>query len=94
MNKIERPFLWAPRVLARGRIDERRWAYAVEAPFDMSPDMPGLIGMTVDLDGVEFEIRGFVPAMPPVPIKQGEMIELLVRSVNDASRIPSSRDTP
>jgi hypothetical protein len=41
--------------------------------------MPGLIGTKVQLDGSIFEIRGFVPRTP-LPIKQGEAIELLVRA--------------
>jgi hypothetical protein len=72
--------VWAPEVLGKNQIDQRRWAYAVQAPFDMPADMPGLIGAKVQLDGAIFEVGGFVPRMPPSPILQGEAIELLVRS--------------
>jgi hypothetical protein len=82
MSKMDRSVLWAPEVLGKDRIDERRWAYAVPAPFDMPPDISGMLGMKVSLDGAEFEIRGFVPPMPLVAIKQGEAIELLVRSAS------------
>ena len=85
MNKFDLSAVWAPTVLGKDKIDSRRWAYAVEAPFDMSADMPGLIGTKVQLDGAIFEIGGFVRRMPPLPIKQGEAIELLVRSAAAAS---------
>ena len=77
MSKVE-PVLWGPQVIARERLDERRWAYAVEAPFDMPANMPDLVGLKVHLDGGEFHIGGFVPKMSPGPIRLGEMIELLV----------------
>ena len=85
MNKVDLSAVWAPTVLGKDRIDQRRWAYAVAAPFDMPADMPGLVGTKVQLDGSIFEIGGFVPRMPPLPIKEGEAIELLVR----AAGIPS-----
>ncbi len=79
MSKIDTSVVWGPKVLARERLDERRWAYVVEAPFDMAAKMPDLIGMKASLDGQRFEIRGFVPRMPSRQIRQGEPIELLVR---------------
>ncbi len=78
MSKIDRSVLWGPDVRGRGKLGDRRWAYAVEAPFDISPDSKDLIGMKACLDGKEAEIRGFVPSMPPRDIKKGELIELLV----------------
>jgi hypothetical protein len=51
MNKVDLSAVWAPTVLGKDRIDQRRWAYAVAAPFDMPADMPGLVGMKVQLDG-------------------------------------------
>jgi hypothetical protein len=80
MNKIYPSAVWAPEVLGKDRIDQCRWAYAVQAPFDMPADMPGLVGAKVQLDGAIFDVRGFVPRMPSSPILQGEAIELLVRS--------------
>lgn len=82
MSKIDTSLLWGPNVLGRNRLDERRWAYAVEAPFDIASEPVDLIGMKALLDGREFEIRGFVPQIPPRAIKQGEPIELLVRALN------------
>jgi hypothetical protein len=81
MSKIDTSVVWGPQVLGRGRLDERRWAYLVEAPFDMPSDIPDLIGMKVRLDGSEFEIRGVLPKLPLVPVVKGEPIELLVRSI-------------
>jgi hypothetical protein len=80
MNEIYPSTVWAPEVLGKDRIDQCRWAYAVHAPFDMSADMPELVGAKVQLDGAIFDVRGFVPRMPSSPILQGEAIELLVRS--------------
>jgi hypothetical protein len=40
-----------------------------------------LIGVKASLEGHEFEIRGFVPRTPATPIKEGELIELLVAPV-------------
>jgi hypothetical protein len=81
MSKIDTAVVWGPKVLGRGRLDQRRWAYLVEAPFDMHSDIPDLIGMKVCLDGSEFEIRGTLPRLPVVPITKGELMELLVRRV-------------
>lgn len=78
MNKIETSVIWGPQVLGRDQLDERRWAYLVEAPFDMAWDIPDLLGVRVQLDGGEFEIRGVLPKIPYAPISQGELIELLV----------------
>jgi hypothetical protein len=80
MSKIDASILWAPKVVAKDKLDEHRWAYLVEAPFDMPAEIP-LIGMRVSLDGRELEIRGFVARMPAPPIKEGELIELLVALV-------------
>ena len=81
MRKIDVSAVWEPKVLCRERLDERRWILSVEAPFDMPPDAADLIGQTVSLDGLPFEIRGIVPRMPPAPIKKREIIELLVRTL-------------
>ena len=80
MSKIDASVLWGPKVVGKDRLDEHRWAYIVEAPFDM-PAEAALIGIRASLDGQEFEIRGFVPRMPATPIKEGELIELLVAPV-------------
>jgi len=77
MTKIDTSVLWGPTVAGKDRLDERRWSYVVEAPFDMLGEGE-LIGMKVSLDGQEFQIRGFVPRMPASSIKEGELIELLV----------------
>ena len=42
--------VWEPKVLGRTKLDSRRWAYAVEAPFDMAWDIPALMGTAVLLD--------------------------------------------
>jgi hypothetical protein len=78
MSDINRSVLWGPKVLGRNKLDERRWAYGVEAPFHMPSDMAELIGLKAHLDGNEYQIRGTVPRMPPNPIKKGDAIELLV----------------
>lgn len=78
MNKIETAIIWGPKVLGKDRLDKRRWAYVVEAPFDMPWDIPELIGMKVHLDGSAFEIRGVLPKIPYAPIIKGQVIELLV----------------
>ena len=80
MSKIDTSVLWGPTVLGREKLDERRWAVAVEAPFDMAATIPDLIGMKVSLDGGEYEIRGILPKIPHDPIRQGEVIEMLVLS--------------
>jgi hypothetical protein len=69
---------WGPKVLGRERLDAHRWLIAVEAPFDMSSDITDLIGMRLSLPDGEFAIRGTVPRMPPVRVKPGEPIALLV----------------
>ncbi len=86
MSKVDASVLWGPEVIGRDKLDELRWLYAVEAPFDMPADMPDLIGMKVSLDSREFEIRGTVPRMPPTRIKQGELIELLVLQVRKGAK--------
>jgi hypothetical protein len=40
MSDINRSVLWGPKVLGRNKLDERRWAYGVEAPFHMPSDCP------------------------------------------------------
>ena len=71
-------------MLGRTKLDARRWAYALEAPFDMSWDIPELIGARVLLDGAFFEIRGIVPNIPFARIREGEMVELLVRRCEES----------
>ena len=63
------------------KLDDRRWAYGIVAPFDMSGNIPDLIGTKVLLDGKLFEIRGIVPTTPHAPVQRGELIELLVVAV-------------
>ena len=60
------------------KLDERRWAVGVHAPFDMPSDIPDLMGSKVLLDGTLCEIRGIVPNVPLSTIKTGQLIELLV----------------
>ena len=78
MSKIDVSVLWGPRVLGKEKLGNRRWAYVIEAPFDMPAYVPDLIGMRVCLDRNEFEIRGSVSKMPPRHIVAGELIEILV----------------
>lgn len=80
MSKIDRAVVWGPDVLGGSPLDERRWAFCVKAPFDMPADIPDLIGMKVHLNGREFEIGGIVAPAPACDIKQGDLIELLVRA--------------
>ena len=70
--------LLEPVVLGRDKLDERRWAYALRSPFDLTADPTDLIGLKAHLSGMECEIRGYVPRMPPRRITAGEPIELLV----------------
>ncbi len=81
LRNVDASIIGGPKVLGRTRLDDRRWIYAVEAPFDMPSDLPDLMGMIVVLDGSPFEVRGCVPNMPPTPIRTGEIIELLVRTL-------------
>jgi hypothetical protein len=60
------------------KLDERRWAVGVHAPFDMAVGAPDLMGTRVYLDGKLFEIRGIVPNVPLSTIKAGQLLELLV----------------
>ena len=77
MSKIDTSVLWGPSAVGKDRLDEHRWAYLVEAPFALPTEAP-LIRVKASLDGQEFEIRRFVPRIPPGPIKKCELIELLV----------------
>ena len=70
---------WGPEVIGRMKLDDRRWAYLVQAPFDMASDVANLVGTPVTLDNTLFEICGIVPKMPIGAVKAGEVIELLVR---------------
>jgi hypothetical protein len=78
LSKIDIAIVWGPEVVGRMKLDERRWAVGVYAPFDMHWDIPELMGSKVLLDGRLFEIRGFVPNVPLSAIKEGQLIELLV----------------
>ena len=60
------------------KLDERRLAVGVYAPFDMPGEAPGLMNNKLMLDGRVFEIRGIVPNVALSSIKQGQLIELLV----------------
>jgi hypothetical protein len=81
MRKNDVLFLsWEPVVLGRERLDERRWMYTVEAPFDMPWNIPDLMGTTVVLAGMRSQIRGVVPHFRS-KIDKGEPIALLVCAV-------------
>jgi hypothetical protein len=60
------------------KLDERRWAVGVHAPFDMPAHIPDLMGCKVLLNGTLCEIRGIVPNVPLSTIKAGQLIELPV----------------
>ena len=81
MSRVAVALHWEPDVIGRLKLDERRWTYAVEAPFDTACDIPELIGTRVILDKTVFEICGIVPNIPYAPVKAAELIELLVRQV-------------
>jgi hypothetical protein len=78
LSKVETSIVWGPDVVGRMKLDERRWAIGVHAPFDMPVGAPGLMGTKVYLDGNLFEIRGIVPNVPLSTIKAGQLLELLV----------------
>jgi len=78
MNKTDTLASWAPKILGRERLDERRWIIVVEAPFDMPADIPDLIGKRTKVADADFDIHGSVPKMPTSPIMRGEPIALLV----------------
>ena len=78
MSNSEAAAPFRPIVLGKDRLDECRWAYVLQAPFDMPNEPAALVGVKAQLDGEDCEIRGFVPRMPPRPITTGEPIELLV----------------
>ena len=86
LNRVDVPIAWGPHVVGRMKLDERRWSYGVRAPFDMAADIPELSGTKVRLDGRLFEIRGIVPSAPPLAIREGDLIELLVVALQDSSR--------
>ena len=70
----------APKVFGREKLDDHRWAYAVEAPTEMTSEIPELIGREAYLDGLAFEICGIVTKAPPTCIRKGKLIDLLVRA--------------
>jgi len=78
LSKVETSIVWGPDVVGRMKLDERRWAVGVHAPFDMPVGAPDLMGTQVYLDGKLFEIRGIVPNVPLSTIKAGQLLELLV----------------
>ena len=78
LSKVETSIVWGPDVVGRMKLDERRWAVGVHAPFDMPVGAPDLMGTKVQIDGELFDIRGIVPNVPLSTIKQGQLIELLV----------------
>ena len=78
MSRMNGSVPWTPKILGRERLDERRWIYAVWAPFEMTSDVPDLIGVIVSVDGCEFEVRGTIPKIPRRLVGKGEVIELLV----------------
>jgi hypothetical protein len=70
--------VWSPPTFGRTKLDGSRWAWLIEAPFDMDPVATGLLGSTISLGGQDCEIRGLVPRMPVGPISKGQLIEVLV----------------
>ena len=84
MSNVAVALHWEPKVAGRTKLDARRWAYALGAPFDMSWDIPELVGADVMLDNALFEIRGIVPNIPFSQIRAGEMVELLVRRFEES----------
>ncbi len=79
MSKIDTSVLWGPTLLGRQKLEARRWAFAVGAPFDMQPaQTESLIGMAVSVDGSTWMIRGVVHNIPQQQIRTGDPIEILV----------------
>ena len=83
MSVMQASAPWAPKILSRGKLDHRRWVYAVEAPFDMPASMGDVIGLRASIDGRQYEIRGVIPKLPPCGVSAGEAIEVLAVSVQD-----------
>ena len=79
MSKIDTAIVWGPTLLGRHKLNARRWAFAVGAPFDMHPAETGrLIGMAVSVEGATWIIRGLIPNIPQQHIRTGDPIEILV----------------
>lgn len=68
----------SPHILGRARLDDRRWAYLIEAPFDMDERATDLIGALIWHDDRECEVRGIIPSMPAAQIRRGQLMEVLV----------------
>ena len=81
MSKVDTAHIWSPEGVGKMKLDERRWAVGVHAPFDMPVEAPGLMNTKLMLDGRLCEIRGIVPNVPLSTINQGQLIELLVVAV-------------
>ena len=78
MNQMGAFLPWVPTALAKGQLDDRRWAYLIEAPYDMPAHLPDLIGTCVDLEGRTYEIRGTLPRIPEGAVRKGELLGILV----------------
>ena len=70
--------VWEPKPHAKDRLDDRRWAYLVDAPFDMPAHIPDLVGACVALDGRIFEVRGALPRIPQTQIRKGDLLGILL----------------
>ena len=85
MSKIDTTIVWGPTLLGRQKLDARRWAFAVGAPFDLHPsDTGSLIVMAVSVEGATWIIRGLIPNIPQQQIRTGDPIEILVTRNEDA----------
>jgi hypothetical protein len=81
LSKVDVSSIWSPEVVGRMKLDGRRWAIGVHAPFDMPVEAPGMMNTKLMLDGSLFEVRGIVPPVPVSTITQGQLVELLVVAV-------------
>jgi hypothetical protein len=75
-------------------IKDRGTAYTVYADREMSRDKPDILGERVLIDGTEATVTGVERHLPTHPIRQGEIISLLIAppSAPAAVHSPSAAD--
>ena len=78
VSRLERMFVWGPRVFARDALGHGRWAYIVQTPSICPLTRRTWSAAPISLDGRLFDVLGLVPKLPAAWIAAGELIELLV----------------